>query len=78
MTDSPFRPFDDNLDKDAALAHLARATDGADDGELFLERTRSEALVFDDGRVRTARTSPRRHSGARWIQRASPWATVVA
>jgi predicted Zn-dependent protease len=27
---------------------------GADDGELFLERRRSEALVFDDGRVKNA------------------------
>ncbi len=54
MPDTPFRPFEDNLDKDAALAHLARATAGADDGELFLERARSEALVFDDGRIKTA------------------------
>ena len=27
---------------------------GADDGELFLERRRSEVLVFDDGRIKTA------------------------
>ncbi|MEI4261075.1 metalloprotease TldD [Roseovarius sp. D0-M9] len=54
MTGTAFRPFDDNLDKDAALAQLTRATQGADDGELFLERVRSEALVFDDGRIRTA------------------------
>ncbi|SEK53363.1 metalloprotease TldD [Roseovarius nanhaiticus] len=54
MTGSPFRPFEDNLDKDAALSHLRRATAGADDGELFFERARSEALVFDDGRVKTA------------------------
>ncbi|HEY9037350.1 MAG TPA: metalloprotease TldD [Roseovarius sp.] len=54
MPDAPFRPFEDNLDKDAALAQLRLATGGADDGELFLERTRSEALVFDDGRIKTA------------------------
>ncbi|RKF16365.1 metalloprotease TldD [Roseovarius spongiae] len=54
MTDTPFRPFETALDRDAALAQLRAATDGADDGELFLERSRSEALVFDDGRVRTA------------------------
>ena len=30
------------------------AVDGGDDGELFLERRRSEALVFDDGRLKTA------------------------
>ena len=54
MTDSPFRPFDTMLDAGEALTLLQHATSGADDGELFLERTRSEALVFDDGRVKTA------------------------
>ncbi|KIT14547.1 TldD/PmbA family protein [Jannaschia aquimarina] len=54
MTDAPFRPFDTHLDREAALGVLRGATDGADDGELFLERRRSEALVYDDGRVRTA------------------------
>lgn len=55
MTDqTPFRPFDDQLDDARALQILRAATDGADDGELFLERRRSEALVFDDGRLRNA------------------------
>ena len=54
MTDAPFRPFDTKIDREAALRQLKAATDGADDGELFLERRRSEVLVFDDGRVKTA------------------------
>ena len=54
MTDAPFAPFDTLLDRDEALRVLRAATDGADDGELFLERRRSEALVFDDGRLKTA------------------------
>jgi TldD protein len=55
MTQSAaFRPFETQLDKDAALSILRAATDGADDGELFLERKRSEMLLFDDGRVKTA------------------------
>jgi TldD protein len=54
MADAPFDPFATHLDKDAALGQLRAATDGADDGELFLERRRSEALVFDDGRLKTA------------------------
>ncbi len=55
MTDTaPFRPFDSQLDESAALNILRAATAGAEDGELFLERRRSEALVFDDGRLRTA------------------------
>ncbi|MEC9432482.1 MAG: metalloprotease TldD [Pseudomonadota bacterium] len=50
----PFRPFDTKLDEARALAILREAVAGADDGELFLERRRSETLVFDDGRLRTA------------------------
>ncbi|MEP1521539.1 metalloprotease TldD [Ascidiaceihabitans sp.] len=54
MADAPFSPFESDLDRDAALTHLRSATAGADDGELFLERRRSEAMVFDDGRLKTA------------------------
>ena len=54
MSDAPFRPFETALDEAAALAHLRAATEGADDGELFLERSRSEVIAFDDGRVKTA------------------------
>jgi len=49
-----FLPFETHLDKDQALAQLQGATNGADDGELFFERRRSEALVFDDGHLKTA------------------------
>jgi TldD protein len=55
MSDTPpFRPFETHIDEGAALRILRAATDGAEDGELFLERRRSEVLVFDDGRVKTA------------------------
>jgi len=54
MTEAPFRPFETALDEGAALALLQRATAGAEDGELFLERKRSEAIVLDDGRIKTA------------------------
>jgi TldD protein len=54
MSNTRFRPFDHTLDKETALKILQNATAGADDGELFLERRSSEALVFDDGRVKTA------------------------
>ena len=54
MTDDPFRPFETALDLDESLRSLRAATDGADDGELFLERRRSEMISFDDGRVKTA------------------------
>lgn len=52
--DAPFRPFETYFDQDRALSMVQEATAGADDGELFIERRRSEALVFDDGRVKTA------------------------
>ena len=53
-SDDPFRPFETDLDEAAALAILRAATDGADDGELFLERRRSEGISLDDGRIKTA------------------------
>jgi TldD protein len=54
MTDAPFRPFETLLDEATALRILQDATAGADDGELFLERRRSEAIVLDDRRIKTA------------------------
>ncbi|WP_406870817.1 metalloprotease TldD [Thioclava sp. 'Guangxiensis'] len=54
MSETRFAPFETQLDEERALAVLREATAGADDGELFLERRRSEALVFDDGRVKNA------------------------
>jgi TldD protein len=54
MSDITFRPFENALDQSRALEQLNRATQGADDGEIFFERRRGEALVFDDGRVKTA------------------------
>ena len=54
MTDAPFRPFETHLSEAAALETLRAATQGADDGELFLERRRSESIVLDDGRIKNA------------------------
>ncbi len=54
MTQAPFRPFEAALPHDEALSILRAATAGAEDGELFVERRKSESLVFDDGRLRTA------------------------
>ncbi|MBT8425375.1 MAG: metalloprotease TldD [Silicimonas sp.] len=49
-----FRPFETLIEQDTALGILRDAVAGADDGELFLERRRSEVMSFDDGRLRTA------------------------
>jgi TldD protein len=42
------------LDRDRVKTIIARGLDGADDGELFLEYRQSEALVFDNGRLKQA------------------------
>ena len=42
------------VDLESARQVLADALTGADDGELFLEHSESEAFVFDDGRLKTA------------------------
>ena len=54
MDTTAFSPFETTLPEDEALPLLRQALAGADDGEIFAERTKSEALVFDDGRLRTA------------------------
>ena len=54
MQEGRFDPFETLLDRDRAEAILDSALIGAEDGELFLERRRSEALVLDDGRLRNA------------------------
>jgi TldD protein len=41
-------------DTDRVSSLLHGALNGADDGELFLERSESEMLVFDDGRLKSA------------------------
>lgn len=42
------------VDTERALGVLREALAGADDGELFLERSESEGLMFDDGRLKQA------------------------
>src|SRR6202140_4160963 len=43
-----------DLDRDAVRHEVARGLSGADDGELFLEYARPEALMFDNGRLKQA------------------------
>src|ERR1700761_6930352 len=42
------------VDPHRAEALLGEALHGADDGEIFLERSESESFVFDDGRLKSA------------------------
>src|SRR5262249_14798132 len=43
-----------NLDRTAMRRHLAHGFAGADDGEFYLEYRQTEALVFDNGRLKQA------------------------
>src|SRR6266700_2118138 len=43
-----------NLDRDTVRHEVARGLSGADDGELFLEYSQTEALMFDNGRLKQA------------------------
>ena len=49
MTYTPL-PFDA---QDAANL-LSDAANGADDGDIYVQRSRSEGFVFDDGRLKSA------------------------
>src|ERR1700730_16964302 len=42
------------LDRGEARRHIAHGLEGADDGELYLEYAQSEALLFDNGRLKQA------------------------
>ncbi|RVQ66917.1 metalloprotease TldD [Croceicoccus ponticola] len=55
------------LDPDTAKALTHQALKDCDDGELFLQYTTSEALVFDDGRLKTADYSCESGFGLRGI-----------
>ncbi|QBX33834.1 metalloprotease TldD [Paracoccus liaowanqingii] len=67
MSRPPFDPFSADLDRDHALQILKGAVDGADDGELFLERSQHEQLVFDDGRLRNSSFMAGRGFGLRAV-----------
>ena len=43
-----------SLDRDSVRNEIARGLEGADDGELFLEYSQTEALMFDNGRLKQA------------------------
>src|SRR6202158_4358668 len=43
-----------NLDRDQVRHDVGRGLAGADDGELFLEYSQTEALMFDNGRLKQA------------------------
>lgn len=65
MTDFVFDAS--NLDASKAQTLVDDALNGADDGELFVERSSSESLTFDDGRLKTANFDTSRGFGLRCV-----------
>jgi len=55
------------VDTQRARAYLAEALAGADDGEIYAERTESETLSFDDGRLKGANRSAQEGFGLRVV-----------
>ena len=53
-TSSPSILADAGVSPERAREILGEALAGADDGELFVERSESEAFLFDDGRLKSA------------------------
>ncbi len=69
MTDAPGSLFFSatGLDRDRTEDLVSEALTGCDDGELFLEYRQSEALVFDDGKLKTASFDTNQGFGLRAI-----------
>ncbi len=61
------RLFFETLDRAAAERLTRRASEGAEDGELFLEHRESEAITLDDGRIRSASFDATRGFGLRSV-----------
>jgi len=60
--------FEDcELSPNSAQKYVDMALSGADDGELFIERSASESLTFDDGRLKTANFDTSRGFGLRCV-----------
>ncbi len=65
MTDYAFD--DSDLTAEQAASVVNDTLMGADDGELYIERGESEALTFDDGRLKTATYDSSRGFGLRCV-----------
>lgn len=62
-----FDPFRNHLDLPETLKVLETCLDGAEDGELFLEQTKSETLLFDDGNLKKSNFNSAKGFGLRAV-----------
>jgi TldD protein len=56
-----------DVSQEAVRRIVAETIDGADDGELFIEHREGEALIFDNGRLKTANFNTDRGFGLRAV-----------
>ena len=71
MKNEKFLPFEQYLDQDKTKKFLADVLKTADDGELFLEEKRSESLVLDDQRLKSANLDASKGFGLRAVKNES-------
>ena len=62
------------LSRESARSAVADALVGADDGELYLEYSQSEGLLFDNGRLKSASFDTSQGFGLRAVAGALPGA----
>ncbi len=64
---APFRPFETYIDQSKALTALKDLTNGADDGELYFERSSNETLIFDNNKLKNASFNAAEGFGVRTV-----------
>ncbi len=62
-----FDPFSNQIDFDQTLKQVQHSLSNADDGELYLESTRSESMTYDDRKLRSANYNAAQGFGLRAI-----------
>ena len=71
MKNEKFLPFEQYLDEDNTKKILADLLKSSDDGELFIEEKRSESLVLDDQRLKSANLDASKGFGLRAVKNES-------
>ena len=68
MRNEIFQPFEETLDEIKTKKFLTDTLKSADDGELFFEEKRSESLVLDDQRLKSANLDAAKGFGLRAVK----------
>jgi TldD protein len=63
----PVSDFSSDLTREQAQSLVQEGLNGADDGELFIEKRQTESLVFDDGKLKSASVDDAQGFGLRAV-----------